>query len=72
MPMTEIVSDRPEVIERARGQMVRTVRRIDALNNDYVASMTMTGYFTALLIERMISHEMFDQLCQEMDHALDR
>lgn len=72
MPMTEIVSDRPEVVERARGQMVKAVRRIDGLYTDYVASMTMMGYFSALLIEQMISHDMFDMLCQEMDQALRR
>ena len=72
MPMTEIVSDRPEVIERARGQMVKAVRRIDGLYTEYVASMTIMGYLTALLVEQMITHDMFDLLCQEMDQALQR
>jgi len=62
--------DSPEVIERARANMAKQVAKIDQLYTAYVAEMRAQGYAEALMIERLISQEVFLQLAEEMEQAV--
>jgi hypothetical protein len=72
MPLIQIEQDSPEVIERARQEMRRCVSTIDPESAAYVAVMTFLGYCSALFTERLISHEVYDQLTREVGRAVDQ
>ncbi|WP_289328953.1 hypothetical protein [Pseudomonas sp. 'CRE Jenny 4'] len=75
MTMLQIEKDSPQTIEEARRKFILLKQNIERVKSDpakrHGFAMYTLGYLAALLIHRLVSQEVHDQLNRELDATLE-